>query len=179
MNPADAIEPGDWPDVIHQALLEALQDVFGADAFERSRFGVRTDEETVALLSFHGAELQGHIGLAASTPFLTQWHPLPHLLQEAGEDECSDWLGELTNRIVGRLRARFGNRGIEIEVGTPTVLRGTSVTVRPKNDRLIATYETKRAPVAYLWTQLRISPSNMNAPRSTARHAGQGEVIRF
>lgn len=179
MSSSDTITAHQWPPLLHETLSEAIVDVFGGPVFEASRFGIRTDDEDVAMLSFHGDAFHGTVGLAASVAFLSSWHPLPELLEQAGQDECSDWLGELVNRIVGRLRARFSTRGLEIEVGTPTVLRATSLTMRPRSDHLIATYQTKHAPSAYLWTQLRISPLRHTQLKPGTRYATQGEIIRF
>lgn len=179
MSATDSIQIHEWPALLQEALYAAISDVFGAAVFENSRFGIRTDEEDIAMLSFHGEAFQGMVGLAASKDFLASWHPLPELLKQAGQDECSDWLGELVNRLVGRLRARFSTRGLEIDVGTPTLLRASSITMRPRVDNLVATYQTNHAPAAFLWTQLRICPTLVMNLKPGTRYAAQGEIIRF
>lgn len=179
MMTADPASARDWPTLFHDTLMESMTDVFGSPTVERARFGIRTEEETVALLGFYGEAIKGHLGVAASADFFAKWHPVPDLLRGAGEIERNDWLGELANRLVGRIRSRWGVHGIEIEVSTPTILRSTSVTVRPKADRWVSTYETRVAPIAYVWTQLELDSRHAVPTRPTVRHAEPGEIIRF
>lgn len=43
-----------------------------------------------------------------------------------------DWVGELTNQLVGRLKAKLIARGVEVFVTTPIVMTGASIRPMPR-----------------------------------------------
>lgn len=173
----DAIDHAEWRALLRKALEQATTDIFGNTRFDETRFGIRTEGEPIAVLSFHGDDLEGGIGLSANPEFLRHWHPVPDLLENTTH-ELEDWLGELLNRIVGRLKAHLAQHGANVQVSTPVVLRGTSVTVRPQTGTGVATYTIGDDSTAHLWSQLRLSRTQVTRTAGE-RCANEGEIIRL
>lgn len=72
------------------------------------------------LLGFSGDRARGSIVLVASPAILAGSSPL--------SDPHRDWVGELANQLVGRLKNHLLRYDVEISLGTPTVLGGHTVT---------------------------------------------------
>jgi hypothetical protein len=48
----------------------------------------------------------------------------------SGIDALQDWIGELANQLLGRLKSRLLAHGIAIQLGTPTTVSGLELRVR-------------------------------------------------
>lgn len=179
MSASANIDDAQWREALQTALLAATRDVFPTAGLEQARFGIRTENERIAVLSFHGDNAEGSIGLAVNEEFLVQSHPVPEILSNTNTDELEDWLGELLNRIVGRLKAHLSHQGVDVGMGTPVVLRGASLMVRPQADTRVCAYAFKGADQAYVWSQLRLSRTQVTRGANEPRYAAQGVVIRL
>lgn len=79
------------------------------------------------IIGFTGDAIQGCLVLAASQDVLQASYPLPG---HAG----NDWIAELANQHVGRLKTRLLDHGVTIVITTPLVLSGVGIV--PMGDRL-------------------------------------------
>lgn len=92
--------------------------------FEMVDCGVATDGPTLTgLIGFSGAHLQGALGVMGSDDALERTAP-----KEVPFDP-HDWVGELANRALGRIKIAMLRSGVEILASTPVVLRGISLSV--------------------------------------------------
>ncbi len=79
--------------------------------------------ETLAIIGLGGQKLRGSVVLSIPSPLLARSHPTGRTSAE----ELADWLAELANLLLGRLKVQLLERGISIELGTPVTLSGTAL----------------------------------------------------
>jgi CheY-specific phosphatase CheX len=90
------------------------------------------DHTIMAMIGFAGAKIRGALVLTASRSAVESW--LAALGEPDGTDVC-DTLGEFSNMLLGRLKARLLPEGFPILLSTPTTASGgglrLSTPVRP------------------------------------------------
>ena len=134
--------------------------------------------EAVAIIGFTSAELRGALGLAASQPALREF------AQKAGVqgDDLDDWLGELANQLLGRLKNQLLRYRIELFMATPMTLRGLRLQIRSQetNHILSCHFRTQSGSVC-VWLDLRVQPGLELVPSEDPEHQCQdeGELLFF
>ncbi|MEM6532527.1 MAG: chemotaxis protein CheX [Myxococcota bacterium] len=107
-------------DHFHRELQHASEQLLGPLGF---LFQGRSEEsakpegvECAAALGFVGPNLRGTLFLATTGGSMG--------VSSAMHD---DWLGELANQLVGRVKNRLHKHGVDYTVSPPLVLRGTGI----------------------------------------------------
>ena len=78
------------------------------------------------VVGFAGDTIRGSIVLAGGAPTLNRTNPLG---PSAG---LRDWVGELTNQLVGRFKSQLLRREVIVYITTPIVLRGQQLVLEPR-----------------------------------------------
>jgi CheY-specific phosphatase CheX len=78
----------------------------------------------IATIGFTAAELRGTLVLAMDRGLAASSLPGNLKAREQGDEIVADWVGELSNQLLGRLKNRFGSIGIDIALSTPIVFAG-------------------------------------------------------
>ncbi len=77
-----------------------------------------------ATIGFTASRMLGVLVLTMSRALALRSLP-PNLQKTAiGDEIVADWVGELSNQLLGRLKNRFYAAGVEIALSTPTVFAG-------------------------------------------------------
>lgn len=76
-----------------------------------------------ALIGFSGPVLTGALGLIGPEASLARTAP------DGVRFDARDWVGELANRALGRVKIGMLRAGLEIQASTPVVLREISLSV--------------------------------------------------
>ncbi len=116
--------------------------------------------------------------MSANRGLLERSCPVP---SAGNEEQLQDWLGEIANQLLGRLKVSLLAHAIVIELGTPTTVAGLELRVRPRNecptpplwlisgsDWLVVRLDATAAPNVLLC----LSPDPSNS-------ATEGEVLLF
>ncbi|MEO7037177.1 MAG: chemotaxis protein CheX [Polyangiaceae bacterium] len=88
-----------------------------------------------------------------------------------------DWVGELSNQLVGRLKAKLMARGATIAVSTPVVLRGVRVSPLPRTDVEPVVFESTAGKVL-VWLEVEID-DGFQLGEVRPLKASEGELIVF
>ncbi len=132
-SPSVAATPAPSFDVrLLNAVLEAVKDVvnfyfqdkpleFGRPHFRKEPLLVRSG--ITGLISIHGDKFRGSLAIAASLDFLTLLSQkiYPEQNVKLTKEGSMDLIAELSNQLVGRIKARFGNLGLSSQIGLPVV----------------------------------------------------------
>jgi CheY-specific phosphatase CheX len=137
----------------------------------------------LAIIGFGGDQLRGSLVLSANHGLLETSCPA----RTVGRSDAThaeilqDWVGELANQLLGRLKSQLLAHGIAIQLGTPTTVSGLELRVRSCGDRpttplwlhagsdwLVARLDAIAAPE----TKLSASPDPSSA-------AAEGEILLF
>lgn len=90
--------------------------------------GIAGEHDLVAIIGFAGANLRGCVGVAASLPSVLAVHPLGPQAEQSGRP-AEDWLAEIANQVLGRVKHRLSGYSLEVSPSTPVVLRGLQIRV--------------------------------------------------
>jgi CheY-specific phosphatase CheX len=97
----------------------------------------------VAVLGFTGAELRGSVMLALSEEALMA-------SRQTKDARAQDWIAELANQLVGRIKNQLLGYGTEIALSTPLVIRGDRISPCMKGDQAPLVWSFEEG-VGYAW----------------------------
>ncbi|MCA9631040.1 MAG: chemotaxis protein CheX [Myxococcales bacterium] len=99
-----------------------------------------------AIIGYSGRELSGSLCIT-TVPEVTQ--------KTYGGEAPADWLGELANQLLGRLKTDFAKRGAEVYITTPLVLKGYRLEVCANEEEGIESvlhdYDSDEGPVRVMF----------------------------
>lgn len=80
--------------------------------------------DIVAVVGFNSDELKGGLALGICADLARRMAP-------SATTELADWTGEICNQIVGRIRNQLLRYAVDLGVGTPVVLAGVGISIKP------------------------------------------------
>jgi hypothetical protein len=122
-----------------------------------------------ATIGFTGPAMRGSLLVGSSC------EPLVH----AGDDprDIRDWLAELANQMVGRIKNRLVGMGTAIYYSTPTILRGEHLA--PLVDQPPAHLFRANGGVVAVWFDVDVGPDLVLADDPTIAVTPEGEALLF
>jgi hypothetical protein len=170
------------------ALLEAFGTTVRYDPAGEARHP--PEDGLLAIIGFGSGEglaggqkgLRGSLVLSANRGLLERSRPVTARSGEGGVDALQDWIGELANQLLGRLKSRLLAHGIAIQLGTPTTVSGLELRVRS------CTGERQATPLWLLsgddWLVVRLdaiasADAQLSASPDPSSSATEGEVLLF
>jgi len=91
--------------------------------------GLDDDQEMIAVIGFSSENLKGALGLACAKEPLARSACSALGLAEVDDQILTDWLGELSNQLLGRLKRTMLDYSVEIYLATPIVLSGLKLSI--------------------------------------------------
>lgn len=88
-----------------------------------------------------------------------------------------DWVGELANQLVGRLKGKLIARGATIALSTPVVLRGVKLSPLPRTDVQPVVFQS-RAGKVLVWLEVEVDEA-FRLGEQRALQASEGELLVF
>jgi CheY-specific phosphatase CheX len=118
-------------DILESITNDACVALFEAYALSLKRVPVTIDSQEglmyCGVIGYTGSQIRGTLMLATSTEPIGRTSPstdaTPH-----------EWVGELTNQLLGRIKTRLTRRGVIIHMSTPVVLRGQHLAPIPRSE---------------------------------------------
>jgi len=99
------------------------------------------------VLGFSGDQMRGSAVLAASKSTLDDSNPV-----KGGS--ARDWIAELVNQLVGRLKLRLLPHKVEIYLATPVVLRGEQLSLEARGPVVPMWFQRPSGDTLGLWLDL-------------------------
>jgi hypothetical protein len=121
-------------------------------------------------MGFVGRHLRGTCLLAATEKTLVDSCPTQGSLR--------DWIGELTNQLVGRLKTKLLGCNVEVFVTTPIVLSGVRIRPLPRG-RLEPTIFSSKDGEVLVWVEVETDEEFAFGSLHPGRANIEGEVILF
>lgn len=146
-----------------------LMSAYGVDLQPAKEWGESDEVMFSGVMGFVGDNVRGTCLLAA--PHGTVLAAAP---KNAG---ARDWVGELANQLVGRLKAKLMARGALIALSTPVVLRGVKLSPLPRTDVEPVVFQSTSGKVL-VWLEVEID-SDFQLGEERALQASEGELLVF
>jgi hypothetical protein len=123
------------------------------------------------VMGFVGSGLRGACLLAGTREPFDKSRP--------SEGSPRDWVGELTNQLMGRVKLKLLKRGTEIVLTTPIVLQGEHIAPLPRKHLVPSIFA---APVGHVlvWLDLETKEGFQLAPESEGElEPAEGDALFF
>lgn len=121
------------------------------------------------VMGFVGDDVRGSCLLAAPTGAVEAAAP-----QGAG---ARDWVGELANQLVGRLKAKLLQRGTTIALSTPLALSGVRVSPLPGTEVEPVVFDSPTGKML-VWLEVEIA-DGFRLGEERRLQANEGELLLF
>jgi len=132
----------------------------------------RTDQHMLCgVIGFVGTGIRGSCMLVG--------HDGPILASCPEGGRCRDWIGELTNQLAGRVKAKFLAYGVEVQLSTPVGLSGVALRPLPRSELGPTCYHAHGGDVV-VWVEVDSDPAFVLGRTATpAARRAEGEVVLF
>lgn len=164
-------------EVLSRLVTEAVAKVFDAygtmvELAETTSQG----SEIVAVIGYAANDLRGGLAIGISGKLARATMPTENV-------PVYDWVGELANQILGRVRNRLLDYSVDIQIATPVVLHGLGVHVAAPtggNSHATIAHYTAGDEVVQVLTETRFE-DGYEFPEPTAESAvmDEGEMMFF
>jgi CheY-specific phosphatase CheX len=126
-----AHQPQDLGKILRIAIQDFMQST-GVNNIEEVPAHASCDlkqTEFSASLGFGGEKMKGALIIVSPASCLQLTNPQREQVPILSEADHRDWVGEMSNQVVGNLKRVAAGYGVDFSLSTPTVIRGSSLTV--------------------------------------------------
>jgi hypothetical protein len=160
---------------LEKILVECASALFSAYNSPLTYRGMTPSESETFVLSgvigFAGSDMRGTLLLAMTSGLLEDLSPISASMR--------DWIAELSNQLLGRIKNQLLRFGTEIFTTTPSVLRGELLTPLPRSALAGHRFESARG-VASVWLDTEIRDGfSLGTPVAGDVAAAEGESLFF
>ncbi len=164
-------------DAISQRACEAMFP--GSFKRREADDDARPDPGLIAVIGFSGDTMRGALGVTAPSPAIAALHPLASA-RELAEDDLEDWLAELANQLLGRIKGELLDHGVTLWTAAPVLLRGISLRIASRSYEGLRAYSfVGAAGRLVVWIDFKF-PADLTLERLPAdrqHHHNPGELL--
>jgi len=102
---------------------EQLLAAHGCTAVASSEAEQKCDSDFAATIGFTVGEAGGALALVTSAALVRKTYPQTGAAEVTPHD-IGDWIGELSNQLLGRIKNRLAEYSVDINLSTPVVVTG-------------------------------------------------------
>ncbi|HEY0466462.1 MAG TPA: chemotaxis protein CheX [Polyangiaceae bacterium] len=161
-------------------LASQIADMTGNCCVELfAAYGVTLNANDADFIVSEEVLLSGVIGFVGSTlrgTCLLVGNRSPIELSSPQKEHSRDWVGELTNQLVGRLKRKFLGFGLEVALTTPVVLSGLHLRPRPRGRLLPRVFSTDSGSIM-VWVEVEAEPGFELGPAISDSIGAEGDVL--
>jgi CheY-specific phosphatase CheX len=159
------------------AATELLRYYCGSDAvaLEPENAAPASDLVLAATLGFAGPSLNGTLAVAVPQPLLGLLSPLKQPTQKLSH---GDWIAELANQLLGRVKNQLVAYGIDMRLGTPAVVEGRDLRLHATGNALIEHRLRCREILVCVWLDMVVS-EDLRITKTKDESADEGSVLLF
>lgn len=125
------------------------------------------------VIGFSGDEMRGTMLLATSKEPLGRTSP-------STDASLREWVAELTNQLLGRIKNRMFSHGVQLHMSTPVVLRGMHISPVCRSVELVPFYFTCDGGIVCVWFDAELKPDlDLTKTEGTTEVAAEGTGFFF
>ena len=164
---------------LEQVTAAACQDLFARYGVEVTKAAeddapLSPDFLLCSVIGFSGKDIRGTMVLALTEGLPGLSNPVAGSLRDgAGDPTERDWVGELSNQLLGRVKIELLRSGVEIYLNLPAVLRGKHLAPLPRTELKPLKFTLRGGAVA-VWMEVETRPGFRFQPGTAQEHIGPG-----
>lgn len=121
----------------------------------------------------------GFVGTGIRGSCMLVGHDAPILASCPEGGGCRDWIGELTNQLAGRVKAKFLSFGVEVQLSTPVGFSGVALRPLPRTEVGPTCYHARGGDVV-VWVEVDSEPAFvLDRTETPVARRAEGEVVLF
>jgi hypothetical protein len=128
----------DTRQIVEMITSEACVSLFDHYSLEllpaRTGADVTPDLVYCAVIGYSSEKMRGTLLLASTADLLARTAPV-------GGEAMRDWIAELANQLLGRIKAQLAARGLLLGMSTPILLRGQHLRPLPNHEAEPLTFQ--------------------------------------
>ncbi|MDD9942496.1 MAG: chemotaxis protein CheX [Myxococcales bacterium] len=133
-----------------------------------------------AAIGFTSEHVRGVLAIAVDERLAKDMNPLS--TDDSGAENSkansTDWIGELANQLLGRLKNKLLANGVELALSTPVVVQGTHLRLGAVHRRATRLLFTDAENQAHVWWDAEVD-SDLVISESTEEPQSEGEMVLF
>jgi len=176
-----------------QPFFEQVASAACQELFARYGVSVRRADDTdqpvspdfllCSVIGFTGRDVRGTLVLALTEELSGLSNPTSAPAAEAGPRGTNttqrDWVGELSNQLLGRIKIELLRRGVEIYLNLPAVLLGQHLAPLPRSQLKPLKFALANGAAA-VWIELDARPGfTIDAGEAGDQGPGAGDALLF
>lgn len=163
-------------------LASEIADLTGKCCVELfAAYGVALNSNASEFIVSEEVLLSGVIGFVGPTlrgTCLLVGNRSPIELSSPQKQHTRDWVGELTNQLVGRLKRKFLGFGLEVALTTPVVLSGLHLRPMPRGKLSPRVFSTESGSIM-IWVEVEAERGFELGPAISDSTSAEGDVLMF
>jgi hypothetical protein len=124
-----------------------------------------------SVIGFSGEQMRGTLVLATTSEPLGRTTPV-----QGGS--LTEWVAELSNQLLGRVKRQLQDRGVSLLISTPIVLRGKHLRPFPSQEAVPLVFECDGGCVC-VWMDAEVSPGVDLTQIHAEGGMGEGDALLF
>lgn len=141
--------------VLRDVLTTAATAVFQSD--QTAEAPSTTTLDFVSVIGFTGTHLRGALVVGSSRELATSLIG-ESLARTPDDGDIADWVGEMSNLTLGRVKMLLSLRGVDLQLSTPVLLQGLGLTWESDIDACHAVSLHDGAVQVRAWFDVRADP---------------------
>lgn len=125
-----------------------------------------------AVIGFSSDKMKGTLVLATSREPLGRTSPV-----QGGE--LREWVAELSNQLLGRVKRQLMDRGVELALSTPIVLRGERLHPMPAKEAAPLKFVCEGGCVCVWMDAVLVPDLDLSQVQAGDESMGEGEALLF
>jgi len=125
-----------------------------------------------AVIGFSSEQMRGTLVLATSREPLGRTTPV-----QGGE--LREWIAELSNQLLGRVKRQLVDRGVELAISTPIVLRGERLHPMPSKEAAPLKFVCEGGCVCVWMDAVLVPGLDLSQVQASEPGMGEGDAMLF
>lgn len=167
----------DNQEIIQKLTIDACLSLFSdyslpLQAAEQDDQPLDPDLFFCAVIGFSGAQMRGTLVLATTREPLGRTSPV-----QGGE--LREWVAELSNQLLGRVKRQLMDRGVDLAISTPIVLRAERLHPMPRNEAAPLKFVCEGGCVCVWMDAVMIPGLDLSQIQQSGEGLGEGDAMLF
>jgi CheY-specific phosphatase CheX len=179
--------PQKIPQKLQDMVLQGVKEFFLANGVKELKDGYKglspSEYQWTGIIGFGGDLIRGSFSVTCKAGLLDHTHPNLAMGIPIDDADRVDWIGEVANQILGRIKNLTIDYSVNFALSAPSVVRGQSLEVVGQDRRMISTIHMFADDHPVTVTMICVINPNFNFDKAqkTARskHAAEGESLLF
>lgn len=108
---------------------------------DERQVAISKDECIASAIGYSSPQIKGSVTVLSPKSLLAKSHPNLQMEMPVGDQEVEDWIGEISNQLLGRIKNKLLKFGATVSMATPSVLAGNAMVPKEPKEGASSTFK--------------------------------------